>query len=80
MLLRLRIRAVADESDALVDGDDLGVELRRALNVEVEDLWAGLVSDEKQVLETLGDQESDLLALSLEQSVRRDGCRQSDVV
>lgn len=50
MLLKLRIGGIPHERHALVDLDDLVVQDRCALYVEGEDLGAGLVAYDEEVL------------------------------
>ena len=69
MLLRLGVRGIPHERDALVDLDDGGVQGGRAADVEVEYLWAGLVPDEEEVFEPAGDEEGVFVAFALEEGV-----------
>ena len=56
MLLGLRVASVPHQGDALVHFDDIGVEGWGASNIEVKDLGARLVPNEKEVSKTFGDQ------------------------
>ena len=69
VLLRLWVRGIPHERDALVDLDDGGVQGGRAADVEVEYLWAGLVPDEEEVFEPAGDEEGVFVAFALEEGV-----------
>lgn len=50
VILGLGITRVADQGDTLVDRDNVGVELGRSLDVEVENSRSRLIADEEQIL------------------------------
>lgn len=54
--LVLRVRRVPDQSDALIDLDNVAIQCRWFFDVEVKYARASLIADFEQVFEALGDE------------------------
>ena len=80
MFLRLWVGRVSHERYTLVNFENGAVKRGWSADIEVEDFWAGLIPDQKQVLESARNEQRMLVSCTLEKGICSNRRRESNIV